>query len=128
VVTDAVPGRDVTYLNVRVHNNVDRMFQAVRPNLVVRLAAETNIDKCKAEPVRAHFYNTVGILNVALSCKNFEAYVGLIRESVINFRLVNKVTIRSFMPDYSEPSDYYNLADICASISTDGRVLLGTAM
>src|SRR5207247_10423133 len=40
------------------------------PELVLHLAAETDLEKCEADPDHAYLTNTLGTHNVALACRD----------------------------------------------------------
>jgi dTDP-4-dehydrorhamnose reductase len=58
------------YLDVRRYNQVAEIVGAVKPDMVMHLAAETDVDKCELEPDHAYLTNTIGTQNVALICKS----------------------------------------------------------
>ena len=47
-------------------------FEAVRPDVVLHLAAATDVDRCEQEPERAYRHNALGTENVALACREFD--------------------------------------------------------
>jgi dTDP-4-dehydrorhamnose reductase len=61
------------FLDVR---NYGEVWQAAprrfRPDLVVHLAAETDVDRCELEPDHAYRTNALGTQNVALLCKKLK--------------------------------------------------------
>ena len=56
-------------LDVRDFGEVSRYMDEVRPNIVLHLAAETNLETCEADPDGAYRTNTIGTENVALACR-----------------------------------------------------------
>lgn len=58
-----------TFLDVRDYDQVRRFARRTRPNLIVHLAAETDVDKCELEPDHAYRTNTLGTQNVAMVCR-----------------------------------------------------------
>lgn len=61
--------RKAKLLDVREIKQVERWIQKVRPDLVMHLAAETDLEKCEADPGHAYLTNTIGVQNVALFCQ-----------------------------------------------------------
>jgi len=62
-----------TYLDVRDHDEVWRLAsRTFRANLIVHLAAETDVDKCELDPDHAYRTNALGTQNVALACRRLE--------------------------------------------------------
>ena len=60
------PGTEL--LDVRDFAAVDETVTEHKPSLVIHLAAETNVERCEAEPSHAYRTNTIGTQNVAVSC------------------------------------------------------------
>jgi len=56
-------------VDVRQFDQVKKKIEDVRPDIVMHLAAETDVDKCELEPDHAFLTNTIGTQNVALSCQ-----------------------------------------------------------
>ena len=68
--TDLTPTDDgVEYLDVRVYKQVADIIGRIKPDMVMHLAAETDVDKCEVEPDHAFLTNTIGTQNVALVCQ-----------------------------------------------------------
>jgi dTDP-4-dehydrorhamnose reductase len=68
--TDLFPSNEESkQLDVRNFNQVKEMIEKAKPNLVMHLAAETDVDKCEVEPDHAFLTNTIGTQNVALVCQ-----------------------------------------------------------
>jgi dTDP-4-dehydrorhamnose reductase len=70
--TDINRDRDITYLDVREDSEVSALVSKERPDLVMHLAAETDVDKCEIEVDHAYRTNTVGTWNVALACQKMD--------------------------------------------------------
>lgn len=67
-----ISGSGCTFLDVRDHDQVQRFARRTRPDLIVHLAAETDVDKCEVEPDHAYRTNALGTQNVALVCKKLK--------------------------------------------------------
>lgn len=63
-------GQNIEYMDVRDFNRVRTCNKEIQPNIVVHLAAETDVDKCEMDPDHAYLTNTIGTQNVALVCQN----------------------------------------------------------
>ncbi len=71
--TDLTPSNEETKpLDVRDHQQVEKAFKDFKPELVMHLAAETDVDKCEVDPDHAFLTNTIGTQNVALLCQKHE--------------------------------------------------------
>ena len=68
--TDLKPtSPDTLKLDVRDRPTVEKMLKEMSPNLVIHLAAETDVDRCEQEPEYAYSTNSVGTENVASQCQ-----------------------------------------------------------
>lgn len=65
--TDVVPG--VERVDVTDRDLVRRAVERARPDIVLHLAAATDVDRCELEPEWAHRSNAVGTENVVLACQ-----------------------------------------------------------
>lgn len=59
----------VEFLDVRDAEQVFRFVKSVRPDAIMHLAAETDVDRCEVETDHAYMTNAVGTQNVALACQ-----------------------------------------------------------
>jgi dTDP-4-dehydrorhamnose reductase len=59
---------DVPDLDVTDRGSVDAAIEQHRPDVVLHLAAETNVDRAEQQPDRAYLINAIGTQNVALAC------------------------------------------------------------
>lgn len=59
---------DVPDLDVTDRVAVDSAIERHRPDVVLHLAAETNVDRAEQQPDRAYLINAIGTQNVALAC------------------------------------------------------------
>jgi dTDP-4-dehydrorhamnose reductase len=90
--TDLVSSNEeIKYLDVRDYKQIEEIIGKVQPDLVMHLAAETDVDKCEIEPDHAFLTNTIGTQNVSLVCQ---------KRSI---RLVYISTIGVFYGDKPEP-------------------------
>jgi len=68
--TDLLPSNEGSkHLDVRNYDQITEMVEKVKPDMVIHLAAETDVDKCEVEPDHAFLTNTIGTQNVALVCQ-----------------------------------------------------------
>ena len=90
--TDLSPSnKESEYLDVRSFRQVEKAFEKVQPDLVMHLAAETDVDKCELNPDHAFLTNTIGTQNVTLLCQKH------------NILMVYISTIGVFYGDKPEP-------------------------
>lgn len=59
---------DIDTLDVIDFKAVQKAVRTVSPNIVLHLAAVTDLDTCENDPLRAHVVNTIGTRNVAIAC------------------------------------------------------------
>jgi dTDP-4-dehydrorhamnose reductase len=62
-------GPVLSELDVRRADDVADAIRQVRPQVVLHLAAETNLETCEADPEHAQLTNATGTLNVARACR-----------------------------------------------------------
>lgn len=73
IATDLRPGEEGTLpLDVRDRAMVGKIVKQFRPDVVVHLAAETDVDLCERDPEHAHRTNTEGTANVAAVCRQLD--------------------------------------------------------
>ena len=65
--TDVAPG--ATTLDIRQLAAVREAVASVRPDVVLHLAAATDVDRCQQEPDMAYHVNALGTQNLALACQ-----------------------------------------------------------
>jgi dTDP-4-dehydrorhamnose reductase len=71
-VTDLVPSDEgIEYLDVRDYNQTKKIVKKLKPNIIMHLAAETDVDKCELEPDHAFLTNTIGTQNIALLSQEY---------------------------------------------------------
>lgn len=66
--TDLNPNHSegIEFLDVRDYSSVQNMVKQIGPELVMHLAAETDVDRCEIEPDHAFQTNTIATQNIAL--------------------------------------------------------------
>ena len=90
--TDLVPTNDgIEYLDVCNFKQVEQLVESTKPDILLHLAAETDVDKCELEPDHAFKTNTLGTQNVSLICQKR------------NIEMVYISTIGVFYGDKLEP-------------------------
>lgn len=68
--TDIVQSEGIKkHLDVTSYKQVKELLEKVKPDMVMHLAAETDVDKCEVDPDHAFLTNTLGTQNVALTCQ-----------------------------------------------------------
>lgn len=63
---------DVEELNICDKDQVFSMIEETRPQIVIHLAAETNVDKCEIEVDHAYRVNVLGTYFIALACQKYD--------------------------------------------------------
>jgi len=59
-------------LDVGKRDQVIDYVKKINPDMIIHLAAETDVDKCEKMPDRAFLVNTLGTENIALACKELD--------------------------------------------------------
>lgn len=62
---------DIHELDVREQMHVDTVIQESRPDIILHLAALTDVDYCEKNPHEAYHTNTIGTQNLALACQRY---------------------------------------------------------
>lgn len=62
---------DIDTLDVREPEQVKETLEAVKPKLIIHLAAETDVDLCEKDAAHACKSNVDGTRNVALACQRY---------------------------------------------------------
>jgi dTDP-4-dehydrorhamnose reductase len=65
----ATDDNGIEYLDVRNYKQIEKLVEKVKPDMVMHLAAETDVDKCELEPDHSFLTNTIGTQNVSLVCQ-----------------------------------------------------------
>ncbi len=74
VSTDLVgPNGRVERLDIREVDAARRLAEAARPDIVMHLAAETDVDRCEREPEHAYRTNAIGTANIVRACRSVGA-------------------------------------------------------
>jgi dTDP-4-dehydrorhamnose reductase len=90
--TDLIPLEEGNeYLDVRSYEQVEKAVEKFQPELVMHLAAETDVDKCELNPDHAFLTNALGTQNISLVCQRH------------NILMVYVSTIGVFYGDKLEP-------------------------
>ena len=70
VSTDAVAARpEIVPLDIADPTAPAALFERIRPDVVIHLAAETDVDRCEQEPAHAYRVNAAGTEHVARACR-----------------------------------------------------------
>ena len=64
---------DIEEMDVRDPRIVLNTVRAIQPQMIVHLAAATEVDECERDPDLAYHTNAVGTRNVALACQQVDA-------------------------------------------------------
>jgi dTDP-4-dehydrorhamnose reductase len=64
---------DIPEMDVTDPAKVSLLFDKIKPDVVIHLAAKTDVDKCEAEIDDAYRTNALGTLNIALACQKTNA-------------------------------------------------------
>ena len=78
-------------LDVREPVRVREMIGDARPDVVLHLAAATDVDRCEQEPDWAYHSNAVGTENVVYSCREFDT-------TQVCFGAIKRILISSSTP------------------------------
>ncbi|MDA0733973.1 MAG: dTDP-4-dehydrorhamnose reductase [Chloroflexi bacterium] len=70
VLTNTVEG--YIHLDVRHPSDVTRMVADLKPDVILHLAAATDVDQCERDPDEAFHTNAIGTQNIALACQEFD--------------------------------------------------------
>lgn len=64
---------DIPEMDIRDFDLVKRIVDEVEPDIVIHLAALTNVDGCEQDPEASYQTNTIGTQNVAIACQAHDA-------------------------------------------------------
>jgi dTDP-4-dehydrorhamnose reductase len=73
VATGRAVAKEVTAMDIRDWGDVNAALGEHRPDIVLHLAAETDVDRCEREPEHAYASNAFGTENVARACREHGA-------------------------------------------------------
>ena len=59
-------------MDVRNYDKIISIFKSFRPDFILHLAAETNVDGCESDIEGAYRTNTIGTKNIALACRKYD--------------------------------------------------------
>ena len=60
---------DIDTMDVTDYSQVEEKVKETKPDIILHLAAKTDVDKCEIEIDDAYLTNTIGTQNVALACQ-----------------------------------------------------------
>jgi dTDP-4-dehydrorhamnose reductase len=66
--TDLITDDGCRYLDVRYYKQIIDMIEEVKPDIIMHLAAETDVDECERNPDHAYMTNTIGTQNIVYQC------------------------------------------------------------
>lgn len=67
--------KTINYLDVRDYDSVTRYVEQLKPEIVIHLAAETDVEKCESNPRQAFLANSIGTKNVLSACRKSNALI-----------------------------------------------------
>jgi len=70
--TDLNPEEGIERLDVRAYKQIEDFVDRVKPDMVMHLAAETDVDRCEIEPDQAFLTNTIGTQHVSILCQKHD--------------------------------------------------------
>lgn len=79
VPTDINIEKGIDFLDVRDIPQVEKFVKKFEPQMIMHLAAETDLEKCELDRSHAYLINTLGTQNVALICQKYDlpmVYIG----------------------------------------------------
>jgi len=62
---------DVDTLDISDPDVVEGAFRKYKPEIVLHMAADTDVDRCEREPERAYKINVIGTYNIAIAARHF---------------------------------------------------------
>jgi len=74
---------DIQTLDVRKSQKVMQIVQAFRPDVIVHLAAATDVDRCEQDPDWAFQTNALGTQNIALACQKYDSVMVYISSAAV---------------------------------------------
>ena len=83
IATDLFASQDVKFLDITDKANVDALITEANPDIVMHLAAATDVDQCELEPQMAFKSNSLATRNVAEACRENDAVMVYISTSSV---------------------------------------------
>lgn len=77
--TDINTEKGIEFLDVRDISQVEKFVKKIKPQMIIHLAAETDLEKCELDKTHAYLTNTIGTQNVVLVCQKYDllmVYIG----------------------------------------------------
>ena len=95
-------------LDIRVANDVSRLFQKLKPTTVIHTSAETDVDKCEIEREHAWKTNVEGTRNIAKCCQKVNSKLIVISTDYV-FDGKKGFYVEEDKPD---PVNYYGITKL----------------
>jgi dTDP-4-dehydrorhamnose reductase len=102
--TDLIQTPGIRLLDVRDYAAVKRTISRCKPSYVLHLAAETDVEKCEANPDHANLTNVIGTENLAIVCRDRNiplVYIGT--SGVFDGRKVNQDGAHEAYTEFDDP-------------------------
>lgn len=64
---------DIDTLDITNLSSVEEFFKKIKPEVVLHMAAETDVDRCEREPSYAYRVNAVGTHNISIAAREYNA-------------------------------------------------------
>lgn len=106
---------EIQALDITQIDEVFKSAQAMKPDYIFHLAAETDVDRCEKDPDHAFRVNTIGTENIALVCQK------------LGIRLVYISTAGVFFGDQQDPYtefDIPNPANVYGVSKLQGEIIV----
>jgi dTDP-4-dehydrorhamnose reductase len=95
---------DKRSLDVADMKETARVIKRHKPDIIIHLAAETDVDRCERDPNYAYIINSIGTYNIALAAKEVKAKLVYISTSGIFDGEKGSPYVESDLPN---PQNYY---------------------
>jgi len=103
--TDLIQTPSIRPLDVRDYAAVKKAVSRCKPSYVLHLAAETDVEKCEANPDHANLTNVIGTENIAFVCRDGNiplVYIGT--SGVFDGRKVNQEGAYEPYTEFDDPN------------------------
>jgi dTDP-4-dehydrorhamnose reductase len=90
-----------------------------KPNVIIHLAAETDVDRCERDPEHAYIANSIGAFNIAMAAKKIGAKVVYV-STVYVFDGSKKTPYLE--DDKPSPNNYYGMSKYLGELAIKGTV------